>query len=347
MIRRERIVWLRASVLMWLLVLSACKEPPDGAEPEESLGKTVAGLTVNEVAAAAGCSTTAVRGLSEQVIQVVNCLRPGMYHEIPSRANLSLGSAVFPYLEAPARDHLIAALDAHPSTTMYVTSMLRTVVAQYLLYYWYQHGLCGIGAAAQPGSSQHESGLAIDVSNYSAWVQALEAHGFTWYGAGDEVHFTYTGPGAVDLRSDGVLAFQKLWNHNHPSDRIAEDGVYGPETAQRIGKSPPDGFPLVPPCVQEDAGVADGGGVQEDAGSDALPDSGETLDGTLADASLPEDAGGPVDAEHPDVQAEGGEAHGPYKLVGSCSYARHAGSGLNLFFVLWCLTAVAGVRRLR
>ena len=257
-----------AALSAWALIaLPACKGPPEGNEPDEAISKTVSGLTVDEVAAAGGCSTAAVRGLSEQILQVVDCARPGIYAEVPDRPNLTLGSAVFPYLETPARDQLVAALDEHASTAMTVNSMLRSVVAQYLLYAWYQQGLCGITAAATPGSSNHESGLALDVSEYATWQTALEAHDFTWFGSGDVVHFTYTGPGAVDLRSDNVLAFQRLWNYNNPADPIAEDGDYGPQTGARIGASPQDGFAAVPPCGGDDAGVPDDAAPPDDAGA--------------------------------------------------------------------------------
>jgi hypothetical protein len=41
-----------------------------------------------------------------------------------------------------------------------------------------------------------------------------------------------------------VHAFQRLWNRNHPSDTIAEDGAYGPMTAARIARSPSGGFAI-------------------------------------------------------------------------------------------------------
>ena len=46
-----------------------------------------------------------------------------------------------------------------------------------------------------------------------------------------------------------VMAFQRLWNRNHPEDIIAEDGDYGPATAARIERSPADGFPRGPTCA--------------------------------------------------------------------------------------------------
>jgi hypothetical protein len=317
-----------AATLAGLLAftLPACKGPPEGNEPDESISKTVSGLTVDEVAAAGGCSTAAVRGLSEQILQVVNCARPGIYSEVPDRANLSLGSAVFPFLETPARDQLVAALDEHPSTTMTVNSMLRSVAAQYLLYVWYQQGLCGIGDAATPGSSNHESGLALDVSEFATWQAALEAHDFTWCGAGDEVHFTYSGPGAVDLRTDSVLAFQRLWNYNHPADPITEDGDYGPQTGARIGASPQDGFPAVPPCAQDDAGVPDDAGAPDDAGS--------------ADDAAPPDDGGAPEGGAPDAAADG-----THEVGTACGCAASRGRGPA--GVLALLAAVALRRRRR
>ena len=76
--------------------------------------------------------------------------------------------------------------------------------------------------AALPGRSNHEDGLAIDTSEYSAWKSILAGQGFRWFGTADDVHFDYTGGDDAQ----GVLAFQRLWNHNNPGDKIAADGLY-------------------------------------------------------------------------------------------------------------------------
>ncbi|HEY3360102.1 MAG TPA: M15 family metallopeptidase [Polyangia bacterium] len=302
--------------LLALLVawgLAACGSPPEGREPDEAVSTTVRGLSVDGVAAAGGCSTAAVLPLSEQILQVMNCLRPGIVAPVPDRANLSLGPAVIPYLETPARDRLVETLDAHPGTTMDVSSMMRTVASQYLLYYWYQHGQCGIEIAATPGTSNHESGLALDVTNYATWQTALEAHDFTWYGTGDDVHYTYAGAGAVDLRADGVTAFQRLWNHNHPADLLVVDGDYGPQTEARLRQSPQDGFPGVPPCAQQDAGVPadaapadDAAPPGDDAGADdAGPEAGAPEDDAGVDGPPPGDAAPPAPDAAPDAAVAG------------------------------------------
>src|SRR5712671_3253929 len=64
-------------------------------------------------AAATTCSTTSVKGLSQQIIAEGNCIKAGAYAKVPKLGNVTFGSAVFPYLEGPARDHLVSSLKAH------------------------------------------------------------------------------------------------------------------------------------------------------------------------------------------------------------------------------------------
>jgi hypothetical protein len=51
-----------------------------------------------------------------------------------------------------------------------VNSMFRTLADQYVLYY---SGACGL--AARPGQSNHESGRAVDLANWSAALRAMTA----------------------------------------------------------------------------------------------------------------------------------------------------------------------------
>ena len=241
----------RVAVALSLLVAGcvpgqhAHDHEPDGPEP---IGEAVLAATVAE-AADAGCSTSSVKGLSLQIIAQAACIIPGSFVEVPEGGNLTFTDPVLPYLEQPAKDALLAALADKPATAMQVNSMLRTVAQQYLLYRWYTLGQCGIGLAAKPGSSNHETGLALDIQQYDTWKSTLAAHGFAWYGADDPVHFDYEGPGAVDYKGTDVLAFQVLWNKNHPEDLIDEDGAYGPQTEARLTQSPAEGFPIGPDCV--------------------------------------------------------------------------------------------------
>lgn len=232
--------------LVLLLSLAACVSDPLGAGEEGSLGEVTStdeSLTVGQ-AVGTRCSTTAVFGLSEQLIEELNCMRPGLMSRIDV-AGIDLGSAAFPYLQTPAAEALSRAA-RNGGGGMFVTSALRTLPQQYLLYRWYQTGRCGIGLAAPPGGSNHQSGLAVDLSPYSSWRNVMSAQGFRWLGSSDPVHFDYQG--GSDIRALSTLAFQRLWNRNHPEDRIAEDGSYGPATEARLARAPGEGFPTGASC---------------------------------------------------------------------------------------------------
>ncbi len=228
---------------------------PDAIEPAitlppapERVGEATSALTVQE-AINAGCSTATVKGISQQIIDQAECFAPGSYAKMPAEPNLTLNGVEFAYLQQPARDALVSALGSAPGTPLTVNSMLRTLPQQYVLYNWYLNGQCNIALAAKPGASNHETGLAIDVNQYTAWKSALTAHGFTWFGNADKVHFDYTGAGAVVYKGNDIRAFQQLWNKNNPGDVIGEDGVYGPQTGARLAKSPAGGFAIGPNCA--------------------------------------------------------------------------------------------------
>ncbi len=202
------------------------------------------GMTVNEAAVSA-CSTSTVAGLSRQLIEEIECLRPNSMADITGIPGVSIST--FPFLQRSAALALSRAAEAGGSIT--INSALRSTVQQYVLYKWYTEGLCTsvVSLAAPPGRSNHESGLALDVGNYSSWKSRLEAEGFSWLGGNDPVHFDYQG-GGDDLRALSVEAFQRLWNRNYPDDPIGVDGAYGPETGGAIGDAPADGFEFGASC---------------------------------------------------------------------------------------------------
>jgi MYXO-CTERM domain-containing protein len=217
-----------------------------GASGPLRVRETRAAVTVGEVAAG-DCDTSELAPLDLQIIAQANCQSPGAYVPLPALPNVTILDGVYAFLEQPALDALVAAVNANPGTGMQVNSMLRTVAEQYVLHSWAGNS-CGITLAAAPGQSNHESGLAMDIQQYDAWRPALEAQGFVWQGSADPWHFDYAGPGAVDHRGEDVLAFQVLWNANHPEDLIDADGIWGPQTEARLVQAPAEGFPVVPPC---------------------------------------------------------------------------------------------------
>ena len=193
------------------------------------------------------CETSVVLALSRQIADEVNCLMPGQLVTFDETAEIQFtGGAVLPYTSAEGRDDLYAAT-AGAGMTLKITSAFRTIVQQYLLFQWNQRGRCNIADAATPGRSNHETGRAIDVSNYAAWIMRLGQHGWSHPLPGDPVHFEHLA--SPDIRGADVLAFQRLWNRNAPDDQITEDGDYGPETEARIKMAPAEGFGIGALCT--------------------------------------------------------------------------------------------------
>ena len=232
-------------------------EPPEEFAPEKYDGMQPlhdSSTTVGQ-AMRRSCTTSTVRGLTRQLVDQINCSAAGNMTSITGIGGISLGGAVTPYLQATAVRSLKLA-ENERRATMYVNSALRSVAQQYLLYEWYVRGRCNIGLAAEPGTSNHESGLALDLSNYITFRRPFERHGFSWFGPGDKVHFDYVA-GGTDIRRHSVRAFQKLWNANHPNDRIAVDGVWGPATKRRLLRAPASGFASGATCDPSGASAAE------------------------------------------------------------------------------------------
>lgn len=233
----------RAAALLALLA-SGCVAD---AGSYEELATTSAALTVEQEIAKATCatSTSVVLGLSNQILEEMSkCLKPGVLVKVAPEPKIAVPST-HAYLIKPAYDALKKAAAAR-TDTINVSSMFRTVAQQYFIW---RRSSC-YPAVAAPGSSNHETGIAIDVSDpdNSNWRSVLSANGFKWLGSFDRFHFDYVGAGAVNLRGQDVLAFQRLWNRNNPADKISEDGDWGPQTEARMKKSPATGFPIGADC---------------------------------------------------------------------------------------------------
>lgn len=228
----------RVQYLLVGLLAAGCAEPED----------PIYGVAQSEVSVStyvtSGCSTSVVVGLSKQIAEEISCMNPASLVKFAPGGNLTFSStAVLPYMSSAAKTALGKVTQNY---TIQVNSGFRTVAQQYLLYRWYQQGRCGITAAATPGRSNHQSGRALDIANYSSRITAMANQGWSHSVPGDPVHFDYLG--SPDIRGKDVLAFQRLWNRNNPTDKITEDGAYGPQTEARLKSAPATGFALGPTC---------------------------------------------------------------------------------------------------
>ena len=239
---------LHTALLMMGSAATGCAVPTDDGGPE--LGETSSASTVGSFITST-CSTASVRGLSVQIAQEVDCMSPDSLVRFSSSTRISFASnAVLPFLHARAKTDLLAAAQEAKLT---INSGYRTVAQQYLLYRWKLAGRCGITAAATPGRSNHESGRAIDLGNWSTRVGVMGRHNFAHDVPGDPVHFDNTR--SPDNRGKDVRAFQRLWNRNHPGDPITVDGIWGSQTASRLKQAPATGFARGAQCRAAEGGA--------------------------------------------------------------------------------------------
>jgi N-acetylmuramoyl-L-alanine amidase len=192
-------------------------------------------------------STSILKGLNDQLLAEFNIIAPGKLVKIDD-LNVTLGSAVIPFVGGPTAKAKLKAAIAARGVKLSINSAYRTFAQQYLLFREknFGPGGCGITRVAQPGQSNHESGLALDINSPLAWKPFLAAQGWRHFGPGDLPHYDFIG-GGTDLRSLGIKAFQSLWNKHNPKDLLKVDGKLGTdwqnsETIKRLLKTPIDGF---------------------------------------------------------------------------------------------------------
>lgn len=194
------------------------------------------------IATYSSCSTAGVRLLDQQLIAQIQSITPGVLVKFDHLPVL-VGTGCHPYLQARAVSALERAI-ALRGVKMKINSAYRTLAQQAVLYAHYQMKRCGIRAAAKPGASNHNTGLAIDIEDASGWRPYLEKCGWDWIGSFDPMHFDYVGSGCCDMKHLSILAFQQLYNRNNPRRAISCDGVWGESTQQALMQTLVTGFGL-------------------------------------------------------------------------------------------------------
>lgn len=248
----------RSSLIAALLAvtLAACAaETGEPLEEVEARDDDEAALNDGSVHAVSltGCSTSVVRGLNEQLLDEITCLSPDALGSIEGLPGVELADDALTVVQRPVVDALASAAAAN-GRPLRVTSALRTLPQQYILRRWASKRRCGTTMAAPVGRSNHEQGLAVDISmSGGAAVNkkiraSMQANGFVWLGSKDPVHFDYRSDDSVDLAGLSAQAFQRLWNRNHPEAPIREDGVYDATVEAKLKVAPAAGFPIGARC---------------------------------------------------------------------------------------------------
>lgn len=230
--------------------VAACA-PSEVEVPDEDAPDVAEALTPGSVAAmitSPQCSTRVVRGLTEQLVAELECIKPGALTSIEGMSGIELDEDAFPYLQTPAAKALANA-QRDLGSTIKVNSALRTIPQQFLLYRWYKNGRCGISLAAKVGESNHEEGLAVDLDSHGTSVRrAMSRRSYAWLGASDPVHFDYNGSDGVAIQGASVRAFKRLWNRNHPEKPLTVNDTYDAKTESYLRESPAAGFPIGARC---------------------------------------------------------------------------------------------------
>ncbi len=183
-------------------------------------------------------STSIANGLSQQLIHQLQIMLPNVFVSFDD-LNVDLLDAAFPYVQSAAKQGLQQAIQDR-GAKMLVNSCYRTIAQQMLLY---NDRFNNSNPVAPPGASNHQTGLAIDIEDPRGWEPFLIRYGWNPL-PGDPPHFDYQGGG--DIRSQSILAFQRLWNQNNPNNKIGEDGAFGPQTEAALNQSPAHGFAKAP-----------------------------------------------------------------------------------------------------
>lgn len=185
-------------------------------------------------------NTSVVNALSQQLIYQINLIVPDAFVSFDD-LDVQLGSAAYPYVPPAAKLALQKAIERR-GRRLVVNSGYRTLAQQMLLY---NGRFNNSNPVAAPGTSNHQSGLALDIEDRQGWLPYLQGSGWQPL-AGDPPHIDYRGHGAKDLRRETILAFQLLWNKNFPHEKIGEDGQWGPRTESALNRSPAMGFEKAP-----------------------------------------------------------------------------------------------------
>ncbi|BAT54405.1 putative peptidoglycan-binding domain-containing protein [Nostoc sp. NIES-3756] len=216
------------------LIIEACEEIHE--LEENSPRASFNGLVRNAPTA----NTSVVNGLSQQLIYQINLIVPNALVSFDD-LDVELGSAAYPFVPPAAKLALQQAIERR-GKKLIVNSAYRTLAQQMLLY----NGRArNSNPVAAPGKSNHQSGLALDIEDRQGWLPFLNGTGWQPL-ANDPPHIDYRGAGARDLRRETILAFQQLWNKNNPTEKIGEDGQWGPKTESALNRSPAMGFEKAP-----------------------------------------------------------------------------------------------------
>jgi N-acetylmuramoyl-L-alanine amidase len=199
------------------------------------------GKTLGQYIDEGGCSTAGLAGLNAGLIRSASSMAV-IRSDCPkikcndAAVNLAISQTLEPSFWQVVNDYY--EISGRP---LRINSLYRTAAQQICLYEWFKRKMCSIPACAKPGTSNHEAGQAIDVEDIDGARPIFKKYGWVWQmdkSGNDPVHFEKDLGAPIET----VLALQKYWNKNNPTDRITEDGKYGDVTRSKALQLPINGY---------------------------------------------------------------------------------------------------------
>ena len=193
------------------------------------------------ISAGTPCETSVVLGLTKQIASELGSMGIS-FSSIAGHQSINCKGGCSGFIQESALNSLIS-ITTSANRTITLSSAWRSTAQQYLLYQWKAQAKCGqTNPVFIPGTSNHEGGIAIDVPSYNDWISLLTNNGWNYpMPDTDRVHFEY-GNKAAFYAKQNLIAFQRLWNRYNPNDTIAEDGVFGNDTAKAFDNAPCNGW---------------------------------------------------------------------------------------------------------
>jgi N-acetylmuramoyl-L-alanine amidase len=209
--------------------------------PGTVLNPPVTSKTLGQLINEGGCSTAPLDKLNQALIKEAILYDKGLtliddpnIKAADKACNLFFVGSVGNSLKAIA-----AKFKTREGRPLTINSAYRTAAQQIVLSEWAARKMCDIAIAARPGTSNHEGARAIDTPDYADATDLFKGAGWVWQmdkSGNDPVHFEM-GSGSKNT----VLILQRYWN-KYNTNKLAEDGQYGPATRAAALKIPISGY---------------------------------------------------------------------------------------------------------
>ena len=203
-------------------------------------------ITVSDVEIERSCSLDKIQNLTQQLMIYMIESNNSAFEQFNSSnfTNLIINTTnnIFLLEKKITIPAFSLVLEQNPLINFTVTSGLRTLPEQYLLYQWQR--ICNnISNVMGINETFNDlSGSVIEIENYLEVKDAMTSMNFTWGGNLNPKRFTYSGTDALDMKNENIISFQTLWSCNSEGYSVIVDGVFSSAVLKMVKKIDIRGF---------------------------------------------------------------------------------------------------------